>query len=102
MRALGERLCVRRRLKHRCKHCDALLAKHDRDDLALRCGDFQIAVTGSDFTASDRADATCQAINPHLQTQREAAALTALARSGDDGAGYGPADDCSGMGKLVR
>ena len=36
----------------RCKHCDALLAKQDRDGLALRRGDFQIAVTGSDFTAS--------------------------------------------------
>jgi phage FluMu protein Com len=36
----------------RCKHCDALLAKQDRDGLALRRGDFQIAVTGTDFTAS--------------------------------------------------
>lgn len=36
----------------RCKQCDALLAKQDRDGLALRRGDFQIAVTGSDFTAS--------------------------------------------------
>lgn len=36
----------------RCKHCEALLARQDHDGLALRRGDFQIAVTGSEFTAS--------------------------------------------------
>ncbi|GAB4215632.1 MAG: hypothetical protein OHK0013_41400 [Sandaracinaceae bacterium] len=36
----------------RCKHCQALLAKHDRDGLTIRRGDMQTTVTGADFTVA--------------------------------------------------
>ena len=36
----------------RCKHCDALLAKHDRDGLTIRRGDMQTTVSGTDFSVS--------------------------------------------------
>lgn len=36
----------------RCKQCQALLAKHDRDGLSIRRGDMQTTVTGSDFTVA--------------------------------------------------
>ena len=37
----------------RCKNCQALLAKHDRDGLSIRRGDMQTTVTGADFTEAD-------------------------------------------------
>jgi len=36
----------------RCKNCQALLAKHDRDGLTIRRGDMQTTVTGADFTVA--------------------------------------------------
>jgi phage FluMu protein Com len=36
----------------RCKTCQAMLAKHDRDGLTIRRGDMQTTVTGADFTVS--------------------------------------------------
>lgn len=39
----------------RCKLCNALLAKYDRDGLSIRRGEMQATITGSDFTLS----ATC-------------------------------------------
>ena len=36
----------------RCKNCQALLAKHDRDGLSIRRGDMQTTVTGVDFTVA--------------------------------------------------
>jgi phage FluMu protein Com len=36
----------------RCKNCQALLAKHDRDGLSIRRGDMQTTVTGADFTVA--------------------------------------------------
>jgi phage FluMu protein Com len=36
----------------RCKGCDALLAKRDRDGLSIRRGDMQTTVTGADFTVA--------------------------------------------------
>jgi phage FluMu protein Com len=36
----------------RCKHCQALLAKQDRDGLSIRRGDMQTTVTGTDFTVA--------------------------------------------------
>lgn len=45
---------MRTRVFHecRCKSCDALLAKHDRDGLSIRRGAMQTTVTGTDFTVS--------------------------------------------------
>jgi phage FluMu protein Com len=36
----------------RCKQCQALLAKQDRDGLSIRRGDMQTTVTGTDFTVA--------------------------------------------------
>jgi len=36
----------------RCKNCQALLAKHDRDGLTIRRGEMQTTVTGADFTVA--------------------------------------------------
>jgi phage FluMu protein Com len=34
----------------RCKQCNSLLAKRERDGVAIRRGELQATVTGSDFT----------------------------------------------------
>ena len=36
----------------RCKNCQVLLAKHDRDGLTIRRGDMQTTVTGADFVVA--------------------------------------------------
>lgn len=45
----------------RCKHCHSLLAKHDRDGLAIRRGPLQAIVTGS-FSVAITCY-RCQALN---------------------------------------
>jgi len=36
----------------RCKHCNTLLAKQDRDGLSIRRGALQATITGTDTTVS--------------------------------------------------
>lgn len=62
----------------RCKHCQALLAKQDRDGLSLRRGDLQILVTGSDFTASVTCY-RCQTLNVAVGSSKPAPAPAAPA-----------------------
>jgi phage FluMu protein Com len=36
----------------RCKHCNSLLAREERDGLCIRRGDMQLIVSGAQFTVS--------------------------------------------------
>ncbi|MBI5531805.1 MAG: hypothetical protein HY898_03760 [Deltaproteobacteria bacterium] len=59
----------------RCKKCRALLAKHDSDGLAIRRGDMQTTVTGTDFTVSVTCY-RCRTLNVVTSSMRSAPATS--------------------------
>lgn len=58
----------------RCKNCQALLAKNDRDGITIRRGDMQATVTGADFTFAVTCY-RCQTLNVLAQPRKPAPAL---------------------------